>query len=499
MISKMRYDSLIRRSIIPDLDLVTEKIPVTRYPQVIISTKRYAFFGMFFEHVLKKYYSCIRFKGEKARIVTDYGTGSVVYQNYVDCSKEEVFQHANLLTAEQLNLRPFSQNELAKIEDFVIGRCKTMTKQWKRIYGQKLYFGMELTNGQVQGHPDLVTDTTVFDVKCGCTTKQTRKESFLQILAYWALHPTLTKIGLILPMCGKYIVYDLSGYSKSLFLHELKQIAEALTRQQQITLVQEDIYKTHPLGHHISIGDGIQTRIEAWCERNFQEHGGMKPCQIYLDNPRTCKVSQKTISSLQAAGEIVQSLDLHLYIHMPQAMNIGNPDLDYCDLLKERLQQANALNAKGIVVHAGRHAKHTRAVALQKQLTTIRSVLPFVGQCRILIETPCGEAGDLCNSFEEMHDFFAKFNDDELTGVGICIDTCHVYNAGINPLCYFEKWLLETNFHIGLCHYNDAKNLFGVGVEGHHPFFTPGGSIGWECMKQIADLCKQNGIDMVVE
>lgn len=67
--------------------------------------------------------------------------------------------------------------------------------------------------------------------------------------------------------------------------------------------------------------------------------------------------------------------------------------------MTRRLAQANVLNAKGIVVHAGRQKKFSKEVALKKQVETLRNAIRYAGKCRILIETPCGEL--LTNESEE--------------------------------------------------------------------------------------------------
>lgn len=107
VIAKMRYDALIRREVIPDLETITDKIPVIKYPTVVKESKRWAIFGMFMEHLLKKYYA------EKLTVDVDYGQNvGKVYAEYVEATLEEAIEMANVLAAEQLGMRKFSKREL---------------------------------------------------------------------------------------------------------------------------------------------------------------------------------------------------------------------------------------------------------------------------------------------------------------------------------------------------------------------------------------------------
>jgi endonuclease IV len=99
-----------------------------------------------------------------------------------------------------------------------------------------------------------------------------------------------------------------------------------------------------------------------------------------------------------------------------------------------------------------------------------------------------------------MNNFFLDyFSAEERKRIGITIDTCHVFNAGNDPLKYMQAWIKEGSVKIALCHWNDATNFFGVGVEGHHNPDHPGGAIGYEMMKDIAALCAENDIPFVFE
>lgn len=386
-----------------------------------------------------------------------------------------------------------------------------MVKGWKEEYGTSLQYNVELKQDIVSGHPDVIssvleedgsTSTIIWDVKCSATKKDTRQQAYLQILAYWALHDTCDQIGLILPMCGKYILYDLSGYDRKKFRHELIQVAKCMQLQElgQYELG-NDIMK-FPIGHHIE-NDGLLKSILGWVEDCYERYSCTRPCQVYSQGSRNAGQSAKTVSDLDEIGEYVKSVGLHLYFHAPLAMNIGGLEEDkVIATLRKQLQQAKRMNGKGVVVHTGRLAGKSIKTTYATQAKVIRACLKYATEnCRLLLETPCGNDGDTCETFEAMNSFFLEyFNEEERKVLGICVDSCHLFVAGYSdPAEYVERWLEEGSVSIGLCHFNDSKSVVGACRDLHYPAFRAGGAIGYERMTRLAEVCLSAGIDMVIE
>ena len=81
--------------------------------------------------------------------------------------------------------------------------------------------------------------------------------------------------------------------------------------------------------------------------------------------------------------------------------------------------------------------------------------------------------------------FFFIFIDPRLR---ICVDTCHVYAAGIDPLTYI-KAVEKVNPHVlQLIHLNDSKAPCGSCVDRHEAIGQ--GHIGMEKMREMIAYCE---------
>jgi deoxyribonuclease-4 len=86
--------------------------------------------------------------------------------------------------------------------------------------------------------------------------------------------------------------------------------------------------------------------------------------------------------------------------------------------------------------------------------------------------------------------------------MGVCLDTCHVYDAGYDIVGNLEGVLKEFDQIIGLnrlkaLHINDSKNPFASHKDRHERLGE--GSIGLECFRQIAGHPLLCGLPMLLE
>ena len=127
----------------------------------------------------------------------------------------------------------------------------------------------------------------------------------------------------------------------------------------------------------------------------------------------------------------------------------------------------------------------------------VRNSLSYATEsCPLLLETSCGEGTEVLTKIEELGTFFYRFSVEERKKLGVCIDTCHVFAAGYQPLSYLEHWEKYCKIPIILVHFNDSKGICGSCLDRH---VYPGyGNIGVR-MIEIAKWCKSRNIQMVIE
>ena len=130
----------------------------------------------------------------------------------------------------------------------------------------------------------------------------------------------------------------------------------------------------------------------------------------------------------------------------------------------------------------------------QNMLTVIESVDP---KCPLLLETTSGQGMKLVGNSTHLKSFIKDLQNKQKQKIKICIDTCHVFAAGHDPLKFILDWDQEFPDSIVLVHFNDSKEKCGCKKDRHE---RPGkGEIGLEKMCLVAGWCFEKNMPMVME
>ena len=118
----------------------------------------------------------------------------------------------------------------------------------------------------------------------------------------------------------------------------------------------------------------------------------------------------------------------------------------------------------------------------------------------VLLETMAGKGSEVGSRFEELKEITdrVKLNDK----MGVCLDTCHVYDAGYDIVGNLDGVLKEFDDIIGLdrlkaIHMNDSKNPFESHKDRHEKLGE--GSIGLEAFERIINHPLLDGIPIYLE
>lgn len=217
------------------------------------------------------------------------------------------------------------------------------------------------------------------------------------------------------------------------------------------------------------------------------------PYQIFLNGPQNSRMTVKE-NDLSATCEHIVNNNLSVFIHTPYILNLANEFVEgewQHTLFQKYLETGVLMGAKGVVIHAAKYTKQPYETAIENMRKNLDYFKKFASVgCPILLETPAGQGTETLKGMSEFYKFVKDFNDPRIK---ICVDTCHVFACGHDPLEFltFALPLVE------LVHYNDSHDICGSCLDRHALVGT--GKIGIYRMTEIAHFCKNNNIPMVIE
>jgi deoxyribonuclease-4 len=194
-----------------------------------------------------------------------------------------------------------------------------------------------------------------------------------------------------------------------------------------------------------------------------------------------------------------------IIVHAPYIINIGNttnPDTFELgvNFLRSEIERTNALGAKQIVLHPGAHVGAGADEGIKKIIEGLNEVLEQNHEVQIALETMAGKGTECGRSFDEL----AKIIDGVTHNqhLSICLDTCHIHDAGYDIVGNLDGVLQEFDSIIGLdrlkvLHINDSKNPMGARKDRHENIGF--GHIGFDALNKVIHHPSLTSIPKILE
>ena len=121
--------------------------------------------------------------------------------------------------------------------------------------------------------------------------------------------------------------------------------------------------------------------------------------------------------------------------HAPYIINLANRENETswnfsCSFLKQEISRISKMGVNYIVVHPGNSLKMDRSSALENIANAINLIIDNETKPMILLETMAGKGTECGINIEEIKIILDKI--DLKNKVGVCLDTCHLNDSGIN-------------------------------------------------------------------
>lgn len=218
---------------------------------------------------------------------------------------------------------------------------------------------------------------------------------------------------------------------------------------------------------------------------------GADTFQFFTRNPRGGAVKPFDAQDAQA---LVDFLAEHRFApvlaHAPYTLNACAADEKIRSFavrtMREDLERLAHIPGAMLNFHPGSHVKQGAEVGIALIAKMLDEVYTPELPTTVLLETMAGKGSEVGRSFGELRAIMdaAKAGD----RLGVCLDTCHVYDAGYDIVGDLDGVLEEFDRVIGLdrlraVHINDSKNPIGSHKDRHERIGE--GSIGLEAFTRI--------------
>ncbi len=150
--------------------------------------------------------------------------------------------------------------------------------------------------------------------------------------------------------------------------------------------------------------------------------------------------------------------------------------------------------------HPGSHVQQGADAGIELIAHMLNQVLTKEQKTLILLETMSGKGSEVGRNFDEIRAIIDKVELNEK--LGVCLDTCHVYDGGYDIVNDLDGVLEEFDKVLGLdrlkaIHLNDSKNPFASHKDRHETIGN--GSLGLEAITKIINHPKLREIPFFLE
>lgn len=253
------------------------------------------------------------------------------------------------------------------------------------------------------------------------------------------------------------------------------------------------------IGCHLSTTKGFENMGKEALEI------GANTFQFFTRNPRGGKAKDIDISDMEELLKIARENNFATILaHAPYTLNACSADERTREFAREMME--DDLNRMELMpnnlynFHPGSHVKQGVEVGINYIVELLNNVLREEQTTTVLLETMAGKGSEVGRTFEEIAEIISRV--DLKDKIGVCLDTCHVHDAGYDIVNNLDEVLEEFDRVIGLdrlkaIHLNDSKNPFESHKDRHEKIGE--GFLGLEAITNIINHPKLKHLPFFLE
>ena len=251
-------------------------------------------------------------------------------------------------------------------------------------------------------------------------------------------------------------------------------------------------------GCHLSASDGNLRMVQV------AQSIGADTFAFFTRNPRGSKAKPEDPGDNTAACRALQAAGFGpLVAHGSYTMNLCTKDPEArtfaAEILCDDLRRMASLPGNYYNFHPGSHVGQGADVGISQIADALKKALEPGYPVTVLLETMAGKGSEVGGTFQELRQIIDAVGSDS---VGVCLDTCHVWDGGYDIVNDLDGVLAEFDRVIGLnrlkaLHVNDSKNAHNSHKDRHACIGE--GFLGLQTFENIVNHPRLAGLPMILE
>lgn len=239
------------------------------------------------------------------------------------------------------------------------------------------------------------------------------------------------------------------------------------------------------IGCHLSISNGFEAIGKQALDI------GANTFQFFTRNPRGGSARKIEQSDVDALKQLMSENGFsQILAHAPYTMNLcsAKPETREFALntLKDDLLRMEYLPDNLYNFHPGSHTGQGVEKGLEQIISALNEAMFPEMHTTVLLETMAGKGSEIGGKFEELSAIINGVEHKDR--IGVCLDTCHVFDAGYDIVNHLDEVLDDFDRIIGIerlkaVHLNDSMNYLGCHKDRHQKIGE--GAIGLDAFKSI--------------
>lgn len=253
------------------------------------------------------------------------------------------------------------------------------------------------------------------------------------------------------------------------------------------------------IGWHLSASDGFYSMGKTALENDANTFA------FFTRNPRGGQAKPVQKEDADSLNSLLKNENFgKLVAHAPYTLNPCSDKesvREFAELaFSEDLQKMEAVPLNYYNFHPGSHMKQGIPEGIKMISSLLNKVMFPQMSTTVLLETMAGKGSEVGSRFEELKSIIDEV---ELSvKIGVCLDTCHVFDAGYDIVNDLDGVLTQFDKIIGLnrlkaVHLNDSKNPFESHKDRHEKIGF--GSIGIDAFKRIINHSALRELPFILE